>query len=252
MSSNSTPHEGRVALVTGAAGGIGRAYALRLAAGGAALVVADIADPAETVSMIEAAGGRALGAICDVSDEQSVAALVETAEAFGGVDILVNNAGIYPFKPIAELTFAEWRRVMSVNLDSTFLMTAAFLPRMRAQGWGRVINVATGMFHQGTPGAAHYVASKGGVIGFTRSVASEVGVDGVTVNAIAPGLTRSPGTSTGYHDSAGLFEKVAQAQSIKRTQQPDDLDGVVAFLASEDARFITGQTVVVDGGLVKA
>lgn len=244
-----TPHEGRVALVTGAATGIGQAYALRLAADGAAVVVADLSDGSETVERIEAAGGRAVAFQCDVSDESAVAELGSNASTFGDVDILVNNAGIYPFSPIADLSFEQWKRVMTVNVDSAFLVTREFLPGMRSRGWGRVVCISSGMFHNGTPLAAHYVASKGAIIGFVRSVASEVGDDGVTVNAVAPGLTRSAGTSKGYHDSQGIFEKVASAQSIKRTQQPDDLSGVVSFLASDDARFITGQTVVVDGGL---
>jgi NAD(P)-dependent dehydrogenase (short-subunit alcohol dehydrogenase family) len=249
MSTNAPRHAGKVALVTGAAAGIGQAYALRLADEGASVIVVDIEDPSDTVARITSGGGRATGLTCDVSSEDSVGEMVPRTAEFGQVDILVNNAGIYPFTPISEMTFADWRRVMAVNLDSVFLVTKQFLPAMRANGWGRVICVSSGMFHNGTPGASHYVTSKGGVIGFVRSVASEVGDDGVTVNAVAPGLVRSAGTSKGYHDSAGLFEKVASVQSIKRTQMPDDLDGVVSFLASDDARFITGQTLVVDGGL---
>ncbi|MFT3866420.1 MAG: SDR family NAD(P)-dependent oxidoreductase [Solirubrobacterales bacterium] len=245
----SKPHEGKVALVTGAAAGIGQAYAVRFAADGAAVVVVDIADGSETVERIEAAGGRAIAIGCDVADEAAVARLGERAAGFGEVDILVNNAGIYPFKQFGEMSFAEWRRVMSINVDSLFLVTRQFLPAMRAKGWGRVICVSSGMFHNGTPGASHYVASKGAVIGLVRSLAAEVGQEGVTVNAVAPGLTRSAGTSTGFHDEAGLFEKVASVQAIKRTQTPADLEGVVSFLATDDARFITGQTVVVDGGL---
>jgi NAD(P)-dependent dehydrogenase (short-subunit alcohol dehydrogenase family) len=242
-------HEGKVALVTGAAAGIGQAYATRLAADGADVVVVDIADGAETVAKVEAEGRRAIALTCDVADEPAVAGLGEGAAALGPVDILVNNAGIYPFKPFGEMSFAEWRRVMAINVDSLFLVTQQFLPAMRAKGWGRVICVSSGMFHNGTPGASHYVASKGAVIGLVRSLAAEVGEEGVTVNAVAPGLVRSAGTSTGFHDSAGLFEKVASVQAIKRTQMPDDLDGVVSFLATDDARFITGQTLVVDGGL---
>ena len=249
MTDSTQRHAGKVALVTGAAVGIGQAYALRLAAEGADVIAVDLDDSAETVARITENGRRATSLTCDVSDEAAVAEMGAAAREFGQVDILVNNAGIYPFTPFSEMTFADWRRVMGVNLDSVFLVTKEFLPGMRSKGWGRVICVSSGMFHNGTPGASHYVTSKGGVIGFVRSVASEVGDDGVTVNAVAPGLVRSAGTSKGYHDSAGLFEKVASVQSIKRTQLPDDLDGVVSFLASDDARFITGQTLVVDGGL---
>jgi NAD(P)-dependent dehydrogenase (short-subunit alcohol dehydrogenase family) len=249
MTSDTQRHAGKVALVTGAATGIGQAYALRLAADGADVIAVDIEDSSETVAQVADGGGRATGIRCDVADEASVAAMGKEAASFGHVDILVNNAGIYPFTPLGDMTFADWRRVLAINLDSLFLVTQQFLPAMRAKGWGRVICVSSGMFHNATPGAAHYVTSKGGVIGFVRGVSSEVGTEGVTVNAVAPGLVRSTGTSKGYHDSAGLFERVASVQAIKRTQVPDDLDGVISFLASEDAGFITGQTLVVDGGL---
>jgi NAD(P)-dependent dehydrogenase (short-subunit alcohol dehydrogenase family) len=238
-----------VALVTGAATGIGQAYAVRFAADGARVVVADIDDATETVQRIKEGGGEAVALRCDVADQDSVAELGKRAQEFGAVDVLVNNAGIYPFKPFTGMSFEEWRRVMSINLDSLFLVTQQFLPGMLERSWGRVICVSSGMFHNGTPGATHYTASKGAVIGFVRSLAAEVGEQGVTANAVAPGLVRSTGTSQGYHDSAGLFEKVASVQAIKRTQTPDDLDGVVSFLASEEAKFITGQTLVVDGGL---
>jgi len=242
------PHTGRTALVTGAATGIGRAYALRLAEDGADVIVVDLNDASATAEEIQAIGRRSLALRGDVADEAAVGALAESAAAFGRVDILINNAGIYPFSPFQQTSFAEWRKVMAVNVDSVFLMMQAFLPRMREAGWGRIINISSGMFHNGKPFAVPYVSSKAAVIGITRSVASEVGDDGVTVNAIAPGLVRSTGTSQGYHDEKGLFEMVAQQQSIKRTQVPEDLTGVASFLASDDARFITGQTLIVDGG----
>jgi NAD(P)-dependent dehydrogenase (short-subunit alcohol dehydrogenase family) len=248
----SRPHEGRTAVITGAAQGIGRAYAEQLAAGGARLILADVADASGTCELVQRAGGTASTATCDVSDEASVAALAEEVAAAGGADILVHNAGIYPLGPYDQITFAQWRRVMSVNLDSMFLLAQAFLPHMRAQGWGRVIGISTAMFHTGAPMALHYVASKGGLIGLVRSLATEVGADGVTVNAIAPGLIRSDGTSTGLHDDLGLFDMVVHEQAIKRTGMPDDLAGVIAFLVSDAASFITGQTLLVDGGLARA
>ena len=246
-------HEGRTALVTGAAAGIGQAYAKRLAEDGANVVVGDIADGAETVGLIEAAGSEGLAVKCDVSSAEEMAALAAAAkDRFGAVDILIHNAGIYPIVPFSEMTFEQWRQVMSVNLDSMFHACHEFLPDMRERGWGRVLCIASTTFHAGTPGMSHYVASKGGLIGFLRSLAAEIGEDGVTVNALAPSLVRSKGTIEGPHEELGLFDFVAQGQAIKRTQEPTDLVGAASFLTSEDAAFITGQTLVVDGGWVRA
>jgi NAD(P)-dependent dehydrogenase (short-subunit alcohol dehydrogenase family) len=246
------PHRGRVALVTGAAVGIGQAYCTRLAAGGATVLLADVGSSEETRRMITDLGGEAISVTCDVSSPDSVAELAERAKAAGGVDILVHNAGIYPLTMFAEMTFAEWRRVMSVNLDSAFLLAQALVPPMRERGWGRVICIASGMFHSGSPGALHYVASKGGIIGFVRALAAEVGVDGVTVNAIAPGLIKSYGTTVGPHTELGIFDAVVAGQAIKRTGLPEDLTGAVSFLASEESSFMTGQTVLIDGGAARA
>ncbi len=245
-------HAGRTAVVTGAAMGIGRAYARRLAADGARVVLADVGDASATEKLITRVGGSAVTVSCDVSIEESITALSQAVAELGGADILVHNAGIYPMRPVDQITFAEWRKVMSVNLDSIFLLSEAFLPHMRSQGWGRIVGIASGMFHAGAPGSLHYVVSKAGIIGFVRSLAAEVGVDGVTVNAIAPGLIRSDGTSTGVHDDMGLFEYVVQAQSIKRNGQPEDLTGLMSYLVSDEAGFITGQTVLIDGGLSRA
>jgi NAD(P)-dependent dehydrogenase (short-subunit alcohol dehydrogenase family) len=233
------PHEGRTALVTGAAAGLGQAYALRLASEGARVVVADLAPADETVKLIESDGGEAVAVTADVAE-------------LGGVDICVNNAGVYPFVPFDDMTFEQWRTVLSINLDSMFLVTKAVLPGLRARSWGRVVCMSSTMFHAGVPGAAHYVVSKGGVIGLVRALAGELAPNGVTINAIAPSLVRTPGTSTGFHDETGMFDLIAGMQAIKRTQVPDDLAGVVSFLRSEEGGFITGQTLVVDGGLVRA
>ncbi len=247
-----TRHKGRRAVVTGAATGIGRAYALELAAEGAELVLADLADSEETAQLIRARGGAALAVRCDVSAPADVDALAEAVQRLGGADILVNNAGIYPMGPFDTITYEDWRRVLSVNLDSVFLLSKALVPHMRRQRWGRIVCISSAMFHAGAPGSLHYVASKGGIIGFVRSLAAELGGEGITVNAIAPGLTRSTGTSTGVHDELGLFEAVTAQQAIKRVGVPEDLAPAVSFLVSDDASFITGQTLVIDGGLTRA
>jgi NAD(P)-dependent dehydrogenase (short-subunit alcohol dehydrogenase family) len=246
-------HEGRTALVTGAAAGIGQAYAERLAQDGAKIVVADIADGAETVSLVEAAGSEALAVECDVSSAEAVAAAAAAAEErFGTVDILVHNAGIYPICEFKDMSFEDWRKVLAVNLDSAFHLCHELLPAMREQHWGRVVIISSNTFHAGIGGMSHYVASKGGLIGFMRSLAAEVGEEGVTVNSVAPSLVRSKGTIEGPHEELGLFEFVAQGQAIKRTEEPADLVGAISFLTSDDAAFITGQTLCVDGGWVRA
>jgi len=245
-------HNGRLAVITGAAQGIGRAYAERLAGEGAHVVIADIAPADDVRTQIEAAGGSASAVDCDVCDPTSVAELASAVAGLGGADILLHNAGIYPMGAHDQITFEEWRRVFAVNLDSMFLLSQAFLPHMREQRWGRIVGISSAMFHAGSPGSLHYVASKGGIIGFIRALAAEVGPDGVTVNAIAPGLIRSDGTSKGIHDELGLFDMVVEHQAVKRTGLPEDLAGAISFLFSDDAEFITGQTLVIDGGLTRA
>ena len=243
------PDRTRLAVITGGSGGLGQAYAQRLAADGIRIVVADLAAGAETQSLIAARGGDCSFISCDVSRPEDVTALATFVAGEGGADILVHNAGIYPMQALDEITFEDWRRVMSVNVDSLFLLTQAFLPHMRERKWGRIVGIASNLFHLGLPGIPHYVASKGAVIGFVRSVAAEVGEDGVTVNAIAPGLIRTPGTSTGIHDELGVFDLTISMQAIKRGGMPDDVSGTVSFLVSDDAAFVTGQTIIVDGGV---
>jgi NAD(P)-dependent dehydrogenase (short-subunit alcohol dehydrogenase family) len=250
-------HAGKIAVVSGAASGIGQASAVRLAEEGARVVIADREEAQETLRMIEKADGSATAVRCDVSNAQSVAALkAEVEKNRGGCDILVNNAGIYPMQPFDEITFDDWRRVLSVNLDSMFLMTKAFVAGMRQRHWGRVINIASDTVNLLVPNLIHYITSKAGVIGFTRSLATELGEHGVTVNAIAPGLTRTPGTVNqkipGGMPTEALFEMMARTQSIKRSEVATDLVGAVSFLASDDAAFITGQTLYVNGGLTRS
>lgn len=246
------PLLGRVAVVTGAARGLGRAFAERLAYDGAHVVIADIADATGVEAEISRAGHNASAIVADVSKPEDVTRIARLATDRGGADILVHNAGIYPRTAFDAISLDEWRRVMAVNFDSIFLLTKAFLPGMRARQWGRIIGVATGMFHLGLGGCVHYAASKGGVIGFVRCLAPEVGADRITVNAIAPGIVRTEGMSTGIHDGLGRFDWAFNTQAIKATLQPADLAGTVAFLASDDAAVITGQTILVDGGLARA
>jgi NAD(P)-dependent dehydrogenase (short-subunit alcohol dehydrogenase family) len=249
-------HEGKTAVISGAASGIGQASAVRLAQEGAQIIIADRAKAEQTLKMIADAGGKASAINCDVSNPESVASLKQEVEKNGGrCDILVNNAGIYPMQTFDDITFEDWRRVMSINLDSMFLMTKALTGGMRQRGWGRVINIASDTVSLLVPNLVHYIASKGGVIGFTRSLATELSEHGLTINAIAPGLTRTPGTlgqtMPGDMTPDKLFDIMAHSQSIKRSEVATDLVGAVSFLASDDAAFITGQTLYVNGGLTR-
>jgi len=251
-------HKDKIAVITGASGGIGQAFAKRLAEDGVHIAIADIAPGDQTVKLVEQAGRQALACKCDVTSQESVAAMAAQVQSkFGRCDIVINCAGIFPQKMFDNMTFEDWRRVQSINLDSVFLVSSAFVPGMKQRGWGRVVNMASSTLGSVVTGFVHYVASKGGIVGFTRALASELGPHGITVNAIAPGLTRSPGTLArkpreGLASMDEEFAQVAQMQAIKRGEVPEDLVGTISYLTSDDAAFITGQTLNVDGGRVRS
>jgi NAD(P)-dependent dehydrogenase (short-subunit alcohol dehydrogenase family) len=242
--------DGKVVIVTGAAGGLGRAFAQGFASAGASLVVADIdmAGVDETAALISATGAKAVAVKVDVTSKESTDALAQAAlDSFGRIDVLINNAAIYATltrKPFTEIDPAEWDRVMNVNVKGAWLCSASVYPKMSHPG-GRIVNIASATVFSGSPLWMHYVASKAAVIGMTRVMAREVGGDGVTVNAIAPGFTLTEASLSLIEDAETYG---VDRGAIKRSSQPDDIVGTALFLASDNASYITGQTLVVDGG----
>lgn len=248
----------KIALVTGAARGIGQAFAQRLAQDGFVLALVDRLDCQATARLVQEAGSEAQIFEVDLSQKADIDRVAaEVLSQLGGVDVLVNNAGILPNKSFDDITVEDYRLLMSVNLDAPFWMAHALVGDMRSKGWGRIINIVSNTFGAPIKDFTHYIASKMGLIGFTRALASELGASGITVNAVAPGLTRTPWMlEPGRKGPGGMsYEEeskiIVSMQSIPRAQTPEDLAGVVSFLSSEDANFITGQTIVVDGGLVR-
>jgi NAD(P)-dependent dehydrogenase (short-subunit alcohol dehydrogenase family) len=248
---------GRTAIVTGGAKGIGRHYSLALAAEGARVMIADIADGTGVAREIAVAHGAnsVTSAVTDVSDEDAVKAVIAaTMERFGKIDILVNNAAL--FAPLleqkcTEIDAAVWDQVMAVNLRGPFLMVKHVAPHMQAQSYGKIINIGSGTAYRGIPWMLHYVTSKGGITAFTRALARELGEHGIRVNTLAPGFTLSDtvlAENPGHVRTAR--ERAVASRSLKRDETPQDLLGALVFLACAESDFITGQTIAVDGGNV--
>jgi 3-oxoacyl-[acyl-carrier protein] reductase len=241
---------GKTAIVTGAGTGIGRASAQLLAQRGARVVAAGLQPERlrETVDAITGAGGEAIAADADLSDPAAIEQVAAAAQdAFGGTDVLVNNAAVYPIGPWHEMDGAQWDAVFATNIRGYFLMARAVRPQMIARGGGAVVNVASVTFFTGNALLLAYVASKGAVIGFTRALAREAGPEGIRANAVAPGAF--PTAATEIHaDQEGLWRDVLEAQSIKRRGEVEDVARAIAFFASDDSSFVSGQTLLVDGG----
>ncbi len=238
----------KVAVITGAAGGIGTELTKRFLDEGARVAATDIST--EALEKLAAGLGRPENLFtvkADISSEESSNFLYEqVAQKWNAADIVVNNAGWFPFTGFDQMTYEDWRKVMEINLDGTFLITKSLLPLLKESPAGRIINIASGSYFDPPAGQSHYVAAKAGVIGLTRALAVELGDLNITVNAITPGLTSTPAVVNSF--PAELIDKLAQQGAIKRRQLSQDLVGAIAFLASEDASFITGQTINIDGG----
>jgi NAD(P)-dependent dehydrogenase (short-subunit alcohol dehydrogenase family) len=243
--------ENRTAIVTGAGQGIGRALAIGFAREGAKVVIAEINEENAIAvkDEIQAAGGTALAVQTDVSHEDSVQSMLENSlREFKKVDILVNNAGIYPVSPVEEMREEEWDRVIDTNLVGTFLCSRAVAGKFLAQGSGRVISITSGRAFQGAKNAAHYASSKAGIIGFSKSLALELAPCRITVNVICPGITDTA-QPRGHQSEEEIYSQ-AQKIPLGRIGQPEDLVGTAVFLASDGAAFITGQTLIVNGGSI--
>ncbi len=255
MSEETTPispatHTGRVAVITGAAGGFGTAIATELARRGADIIAVDMNPADRTVELVRQEGRRAVALQADISAPEGVDSITEEMLAFSGrVDILINNAGIFPFRDIWELDYVEWKRIQAINLDSQFLMAKAVMGSMRDNGWGRIVNLASNSLGLAVPDMVPYMAAKGGVVGFTRALATDLAPHGITVNAVCPTASKTPGGE--QFIGSEVLGVVANMQAIKRVGVAVDIVGTVCFLSSADSAFMTGQTLVSDGGLMR-
>lgn len=248
----------KVALVTGGARGLGKACATRLAERGSDVAVADMLHPSETADAIRAAGARTLTIECDVAVPSDVTRAGEAVEAeFGRCDVLVNNVAIYPRRVFADVDLELWQRVLAVNVTSAFLFCKAIVPGMTERGFGRIINFTSNTIGLPVEGMTHYISSKAAIVGFTRALASDVGPHGITVNCVAPGAIPTEGMLAGFETPDAreqrmqLFDGMAKRQAVKRLARPTDVAAAVAWLASDEAGFVSAQTLVVDGGLVR-
>ena len=246
--------DGRVAIVTGAAQGIGAAYAKRFAEEGAKVAICDVLDCTNVVNTITQSGGEAIGMEVDVSDEAQVGALVaKTVETFGRVDVMVPNAAIFAAlnrRSFLEIGVEEWDRVMAVNVRGVFVCIKAVVPQMKEQGYGKIVNISSATVQAGVPWFLHYVSSKGAVDAMTRAAARELGDFGIRVNSIAPGFTMSEQIESQREELQFNLDMNLAGRAFKREEMPEDLLGTMVFLASAESDFMSGQTVVVDGGLV--
>jgi len=240
----------KIAVVTGAARGIGQALCRQFARDGVSVVGIDLGDLGETGDIVTASGGEWLACNGDVSEPDAVSAIAQSVLAqFGHCDILINCAGIWPPKAFEDLDYAEWKRILAVNLDSQFLMSKAFVPSMKDSGWGRIVNFTSGSILNSAPNFAAYKASKMGAIGLTRAMSADLGKYGITVNAVSPAFTPTPGLyEHGGPKMAAVVEQAVHMTAIKRVSTPEDVVGLVMFLSSDGAAFITGQTILADGG----
>jgi len=246
---------GRTALVTGGASGIGLELARGMAQRGCQVAIGDIVGPDRLAQAQAAAGPDTLALPMNVTDQGEVdAAMAAIGDRFGGLDIVINNAGLYTTVsrgPFDSIEISEWERIFAVNVTGVFRVIKAALPMLRRSDAGRIINISSATVFSGPPNMVHYVSSKGAMTAMTKSMARELGTDGITVNAIAPGFTLSSGvTDADSQTSQAQRERARAARAVKRDQMPEDLIGSVCFLAGSDAGFITGQTLVVDGGAV--